>query len=131
ASVVTVLRRRAGQRAGHVTKEAAVAAPVAPQRLAVDVVPLRPAGRKAADLIAAEPDVPRLGDQLDVGENRVLADRGEERTVWIKRRGAAERRGQIEAEAVDVEHLDPVTQRVHDHLQYARMRELQRIAGPG
>ena len=80
--------------------------PVAPQRLAIDVVPLRPAGRKAADLIAAKPDVPRFGDQLDVGENRILPDRGEEHAVRVERRGAAERRGEIEAEAVDVEHLD-------------------------
>ena len=40
-------------------------------------------------------------------------------------------RGEIEAEAVDVKHLDPVAQRVHHHLQHARMGELQRVAGAG
>ena len=49
----------------------------------------------------------------------------------IERRRAAERAGEIEAEAVDVERLDPVAQRIHHHLQHARMRELQRIAGAG
>ena len=44
---------------------------------------------------------------------------------------AAERGGEIEAEAVDVIRLDPQPQRVHDHLQHARMRELERIAGAG
>ena len=79
APVMTELRRRAGQRAGDVAEQIAVAAPIAPQRPAIDVVPFRPAGRKSADLIAAEPDVPRLGDHLDVGEHRVLPDGGEER----------------------------------------------------
>jgi hypothetical protein len=37
-------------------------------------------------------------------------------------------RGQVEAEAVDVHLLDPVAQAVHDELQRARVRHVQRVA---
>ena len=46
-------------------------------------------------------------------------------------RSAAERRGEVEPEAVDMAHLDPVPQRVHHHLQHARMRQVQRVAAAG
>ena len=71
-------------RVREVADQVAVAAPEAARGLAVEVVPFRPAGRKAADLIAAGADVPWLGDQLDVGEHRVLPHRGEERRVAIE-----------------------------------------------
>ena len=43
----------------------------------------------------------------------------------------AERGGEIEAEAVDVADLDPVAQRIHHHLQHARMGEIERVAAAG
>src|SRR3954447_13817620 len=104
---MAVERRRAGERAGKLAEQAAFAAPVAPHGLAVDVVPFRPAGREAADLVAAEPDVPWLRNELHIRQHRVLADRREEGRVLIESRHPAERRGEIEAEAVDVEDLDP------------------------
>src|SRR5712664_3862187 len=55
---------RAGHAAGNFADQAAFAAPVTPHRAAIAVVPLRPLGRKRADLIAAHAEVPRLGDQL-------------------------------------------------------------------
>ena len=87
----------------------------------------RPAGREAADLVAAGADVPGLGDQLDVRQHRVLRERVEEaaRRGRSRRPSRAERRREVEAEAVDVHLLDPVAQRVHDHLQHARMAQVR------
>ncbi len=44
---------------------------------------------------------------------------------------ARERRGEVEAEAVDVALADPVAQRVHDQAQDARVHRVERIARPG
>ena len=67
-----------------------------------------------------------------------VASRGSWRTAVRKRmvrveslRPAAERAGKIEAEAVDVADLDPITQRIHHHLQHAGVRQVQRVAGAG
>ena len=46
-------------------------------------------------------------------------------------RSRAERRREIEAEAVDVHLLDPVAQRIHDELQHARVPHVQRVAAAG
>ena len=44
---------------------------------------------------------------------------------------AAQGDAEIEAEAVDMEGGDPVAQGIHHHLQDARRREVQRVAGAG
>ena len=44
---------------------------------------------------------------------------------------ARKRRGQVEAEAVDVHLQRPVPQAVHDQLQHARMHHVERVAGAG
>ena len=44
---------------------------------------------------------------------------------------AGQRAGQIEAEAVDVHLGDPVAQAVHDELQDARVRHVERVAAAG
>ena len=64
--------------------------------------------REVPDLVAARPNVPRLGDQLHLGEDRVLVDDVEEAgqavdVVELARQGGSE----IEAEAVDVALVDP------------------------
>src|ERR1017187_3720793 len=64
AAVVVEQVGRAGHAAGHFADQAAFAAPVAPHRAAIAVVPFRPLRRKGADLIAAQPEVPWFGDQL-------------------------------------------------------------------
>jgi hypothetical protein len=38
---------------------------------------------------------------------------------------------EVETESVDVERRDPVAQRIHHHLQYARVRQIERVAGAG
>ena len=44
---------------------------------------------------------------------------------------ARQRGGKVEAKAVDVADLDPVAQRIHHHLQHARMGEVDRAAAAG
>ena len=44
---------------------------------------------------------------------------------------AGERRGQVEAEAVDVHFLDPVAERVHHELQYPWVAQVEGIAAAG
>src|SRR5690606_32516708 len=56
----------------------AVALPEPSDRVAVLAVPFAPHVGKVADLVAARPDVPWLGDQLDLRENRILVDDVEE-----------------------------------------------------
>ena len=87
---------------------------------------------KRAELVAAGPDVPRLGDQLDPRQHRVLADDGEERPGLLEAgRATSQCRGQVEAEAVDVHLLHPVAQRVRDHREAARVPQVERVAAAG
>ena len=58
------------RRRRELADEPAVAFPERAHGVAIAAVPLRPAGRKAADLIAAFAEVPRLGDQLDAARAR-------------------------------------------------------------
>ena len=107
----------------------ACAAPEVAHRVAVDAVPLRPEHREVADLVAARPDVPRLGDQLHLREHRVLVDRVEERREAVDLvELARERRGEIEAEAVDMAVDHEVAQRVHDQPQHRRVHRVERVA---
>ncbi len=132
AAVVMEKVLRGRHAAGDVADEVAGARPVAAQRAAVAIVPLRPGGRKMSDLVAARAEIPWLGDQLDAGKDRILPERREERRVRGETlRSTAERGGKIEAEAVDVARLDPVAQRVHGQLQHARMRKVERVARAG
>ena len=95
---------RAGEPRGELRALAGIAAPEAPRAVAKAIVPFGEARRMVAELIAAGPEVPRLGDQLDRGEHRVLPHRVEEAGAGIEAVAfAAERGAEIEAEAVDVE----------------------------
>src|SRR6185436_16162969 len=86
---------------GDLLDHAAVAAPVAAHRVAVAVVPLRPAGGEGAEAVAALAEVPGLGDQLDLGEHRILVDGLEKGRIFLERRvRAGERGGEVEAKAV-------------------------------
>src|SRR6185295_8235772 len=53
-----------GEAFGESAQHAPAAVPESPHGVAVTVVPFRPAGRKVAELVAAETDVPGLGDEL-------------------------------------------------------------------
>ena len=92
----------------------------------------RPLRREVADLVATRADVPRLGDQLDLADDRVLLhelEEGREPVDVVEL--ARQRRGEVEAEAVDVHLGDPVAQRVHDQLQRVRVAGVERVPGAG
>ena len=108
------------------------AAPVVAHRVPELPVPLRPERREVADLVAAFADVPRLGDQLDLRQHRVLVDDVEERGQPIDFVQLARQRcREIEAEAVDVHLEHPVAQAVHDQLQHLRALHVERVAAAG
>ena len=111
AAMIELVRR--GAEARRQRLGARLAAPEVAHRVAERVVPLRPARRKAADLIAAGPAVPGLGDQFDVGQQRVLPDRFQKAALGVEAVGLARQdRAEIEAEAVDMHFARPVAQAV-------------------
>ncbi len=125
-------RRRAQQSRRHVPAAVLVAPPIGAHAVAVGVVPLGPARREGAQLVAVRPDVPGLGDQLDRLQHGVLADRVEEDRAGVELLVVApQRRGEVEAKAVDVALLDPVAQRVHDHLHHTRVAQVHGVAAAG
>ena len=121
---------RAGHRARQRRQLAGIAAPVGADGVAELVVPLAPAGREAADLITAAADIPGFGDELHLGQHRILTD-GPQKAGLLREvmRVAGQRRSKIEAEPVDVVRLDPMAQRVEHHLKDARMAEVERVSG--
>ena len=64
----------AGEGGGEVAEHVGVAAPEAAGAVAEAVVPLEPGGGEVAELVAAGADVPGLGDEDAVGEERVGGD---------------------------------------------------------
>ena len=94
---------RAAEPRGELRHHAAVALPEAADAVAVLAVPLGPQHREVAHLVAAGAQVPRLGDQLDLRDDRILVDDVEERAQLVDFvQLAGQRAGQIEAEPVDV-----------------------------
>ena len=122
----------AGEAGGELAEAGWLAAPEVAHGVAVLAVPFRPQGGEAADLVAALADVPGLGDQLDLGDDRVLVDQVEERRepvdlVELPGQGG----GQVEPEPVDVHLGDPVAQRVHDQAQGLVVAHVEAVAGAG
>ena len=107
-------------------------APEVAHRVAVATVPFRPQRGEVADLVATVAKVPGLGNELDLGDHRVLLDDVEEGGQAVDLVELPGQRGrQVEAEPVDVHVSDPVPQRVHDQLQHVRMAHQQAVAGAG
>ena len=124
---------RAGQPRGQQADHVRIAPPEAAQVVAVVAVPFGPAqAAERAHLIAAG-GVPRLGDDLRVGQQRVFGDRLDHRRIGhqLAVAVAAEDRRQIEAEAVDVIVVDPVAEAMEDHLADDRMVAVERVAAAG
>ena len=63
---------RARQTRREIGELAFFAFPIPSHRIAEAVVPLGPAGRKCADLVAPWPAVPWFGDELDGRQHRIL-----------------------------------------------------------
>ena len=139
ATVVVELLAGAGNLAGEGAAVLVGLQPEAAHRVTEAVVPLAPARQIGAQLVAAAGRVPGLGDQLDASQGRILPDGLEEggvaveaaRIVGIGQRHAPQHRGKVEAEAVDVHLLDPVAQRIHDHLQRHVVAGVDAVAGAG
>src|SRR4051812_6887518 len=94
-----------------------VAFPEGPDRVAIAVVPLGPSGGEASDLISARTAIPGLGDELDLAEERILPAGVEKASILVKAmRLPRQDRCKIEAEAVDMHLLRPITQAVRDQL---------------
>ncbi|CAM4196786.1 hypothetical protein ROMU108268_19215 [Roseomonas mucosa] len=122
----------AGEAAGEAGAQAGIAAPEAAHVVAEAVVPFGEARRVVAELVAAGADVPGLRDQLDLGQDRVLAQHVEEAGTRVEAACLPPQDGaEVEAEAVDAVGLHPVAQAVGHHLQHARMGDVQRVAGAG
>ena len=81
----------AGEPVGELGERLIGAAPEVAHAVAVLAVPLGPERREVADLVAAFADVPRLGDQLDLADDRILLDEVEERPTAGRRRAARAR----------------------------------------
>ena len=124
-------------RAGEARSPAPATCPGSPRPelahgVAILAVPLRPAHREVAHLVAARAHVPRLGDQLHVGQRRVLLHDVEERRELVHLVQLAREHGrEVEAEAVDVHLGHPVAQRVHHELDRARVLHVERVARAG
>ena len=122
----------AGEAEGQLGHLAPVPLPVAPDGIAILAVPFRPSRREVPDLIAPLAQVPRLGDQLDLRDHRVLVDHVEEggQPVDVVQLPGEGRR-EVEAEAVDVHLEHPVAQAVHEELERARVPHVEGVAAPG
>ena len=119
-----------GQPRGEFAQRGRFAAPEVTDCVAVFAVPLRPLRREVAHLVPAGANVPRLGDQLDLRDDRVLLDEFEEggqlvHVVELPGQGG----GEVEAEPVHVHLGDPVPQGVHEQLQGVRVADVERVAG--
>ena len=96
-------------------------------------VPLLPVVTdEAAHLIEAG-GIPGLGDQLGAGQHRIGVDVPEDRREG---RGLAvlvpvQHRGQIEAEAIDMQMLHPVAQALADQTPHHRMVGVEGVAAAG
>ena len=67
----------AGQPLGELRQGSGFPAPQVPYAVAVLAIPFQPQRRDFSDLVAAFPDVPRFGDQLDLRDDRILLDQVE------------------------------------------------------
>ncbi|MNU90348.1 hypothetical protein D3C71_802130 [compost metagenome] len=123
---------RAHDAGGELGQLPAIAAPERAHVVTEPVIPLGPARREAAELVAAGADVPRLGDQFDLAQHRVLAHRVQEAARRVEALAlASQNRGQVEAEAVHVHVLHPVAQRIHHHAQCTGVGQVEGVAGAG
>ena len=121
---------RAGDAGREFAAQLRIAAPELPRGVAKAVVPLGPGGGEIAKLIAARPDVPRLGDQPRLLEHGIVGKRREERRARAKAALLAPTsRRQVEAEAVNAAPSHPALQRRDRHVDDGARVEPEAIAG--
>ena len=125
-------RRTAQHVPGKVAVCAAVPAPEGARRVAVFVVPLRPPVREVAKLVAMGSDVPRLGDQLDGGQDGVGLDRFQQRCVRVEAAShAAQCGGEVEAETVHAVMRHPMAQAVQREVAHRLAPHVEHVARAG
>src|SRR5262249_28612072 len=94
---------RAGHSTADIAHQTALPRPVATHRSTIPIVPFRPGGWECTKLIASGTDVPRLRNQLHLGEHRILFDGSKERCGPIEAiRPTREGGRQVEAEAINM-----------------------------
>ena len=118
----------AGKPIRQLARLPSVALPVAPDGIPVFAVPFRPTRGKVSDLITAFADVPWLGDQFELREDRVLLNDVQETAESVHvMQLAGEGRRQIEAEAIHMHLKRPVPQAIHDELERSLMLDVERV----
>ena len=122
---------RAGQAFGKHAQAPALAQPKSADIIAEAVVPLGKRRGECAQLIAALPNVPRFGNQLATGEQRVLIGRLKKMCVSVKFGLAPQYAGQIEAETIDMKTLPPMAQAIHHPARHIALRHVEGVAGAG
>ena len=125
------LNSRRGAEPRRQSARRCLAAPEIAHGVAEFVVPLGPARREPADLVAAGAAIPGLGDQLHRGEHRILTAGLQKAALVVEAiRLAREDRAEIEAEAVDMGLVHPIAQAVGDHLDDADVIRLTVLPVP-
>ena len=124
----------AAQASGQGGDQPVFAAQEAADVIAEMTVPFRPAppGREAPHLV--EPGgVPGLGDQLGVGQDRIVGDAFDQRGIGQHRSVASPPQdgGEIETEAVDVHLGDPIMQTLQDQISHVGMVTVNGVAAAG
>ncbi len=85
--------------------------PIVAHRVAIFIVPFRPAGWEASNLIAARTDIPGLAYELEAGKDGILTNSIKEAATLIKSlRFAPEYGAEVETKAVNIHHLCPIAQ---------------------
>src|SRR4051794_36975993 len=77
----------------HRADKAAIAAPEAPDVVAVSIVPLSPGGWEMTGLVAAGADVPGLGDEFQLAQDGILRDCRQQGCGGVEPSGAPAHRG--------------------------------------
>src|SRR5690606_22513797 len=106
---------RAGECCGECADGMWIVPPEPAYRVAVAIIPFKPWGGETAELVASGADVPGLGDQYAISQQRVGGNLAEQGGLGVEAiRGAAQYWREIEAEAVDAGLGDKMAQAVED-----------------
>ena len=91
-----------------------------------------PAGRELSHTVAEPADIPGLCNEDLMGENRILADCPEEAAVLREAvLASCHGNGKVEAEAVNLYHLRPVAEGVHDEPESSRIVGIEAVSAAG
>ena len=126
----------AGQPTCHVTPATALLQPKAALGVAVAVVPLKPARRKAPQLVAPRADVPGLGNHQAGAEHRVSGDGLQQGRIGLKSalyRVAAtgQHRRQVKAKTVHAKFKHPAPQALQHSALHQRLLKVDTVTAAG